>query len=118
VGRLRSANVSSDRSGDVVMPYLPLCPPQGTGYHRVVVVLLEQTEKKELPFLQSLLQEGAGELGSLASRNASFLNLEKALAARAVSFAFAQTTWDNSVPATFSKLLQIEEPRFQESPAN
>lgn len=109
-----TCNISGNQiqNGDTVVPYLPPMPWRGTGFHRLVFALFEQTGEIDA----SQLKQFAGDGGSLLSRSFStrfFVSNNEGF--QLTSLAWFQAEWDSSVSETCSQLqdLPAGEPLFE-----
>lgn len=95
-------------TGDVVVPYLPPCPPRGFGYCRIALVLYKQNGKMDNWNPNS-------NYTSLRERNFStrdwYIKNENHLTP--VGLKFFQTTWDEAVPGIYHEILGMKEPCYE-----
>eukprot|EP00055_Hartaetosiga_balthica_P001864 m.2100 g.2100 ORF g.2100 m.2100 type:complete len:277 (+) comp1718_c0_seq1:62-892(+) len=91
------------QGADVVLPYIPPMTPKNTGYHRLVLVLMEQSKDVNL----------ANDVNkSLEGRYISLSSLMAKHSLKPVAFSFSQVCWDESVPKAFKNHFKMEEPQF------
>ncbi|XP_028391951.1 39S ribosomal protein L38, mitochondrial-like [Dendronephthya gigantea] len=97
--------------GESVCQYLPPCPVQGTGYHRIVFCLLKQTTRYDYEDIHT--RHNTRCLVSRSFKTSTFLDNFQ-LVPQALSF--FQATWDMSVSNNFTEILGIKEPVYDLEP--
>lgn len=101
-------NMSSDGgtdTADVHCPYVPPCPPKGTGFHRLVFSIFHQNTQLILP------SKSYHSFDDRIFSTKQFWS-EHASVIRPLGVHFFQTTWDSSVTDTFQNTFGLKEPVY------
>lgn len=101
------SNITADNSGDTLCSYLPPIPAKGSGFHRLVCTVYHHSEELDA----SKLSIDGSSLSNRQFSSAHFLKENEEILTPA-AFRFSQVQWDESVSETFSKLLEMPEPKF------
>lgn len=106
IGNIHGDNCST---GDVLVNYMQPIPPKGTGFHRHVFVLFEQSQKIDFSRWKKgecqYLDDRTFKINDFYRENQNHL-VPKGLA-------FFQAQWDPSVRSVYHHLLDMEEPVFE-----
>lgn len=110
-------NIPGDNvgEGDVLVQYMPPVPAAGTGYHRNVLILLEQTERMHYDGVKRVgrpvLDRGLENLNERLFCTHTFHQQHSShLTPKAMSF--FQSEWDESVRSYYRNVLGMGEPVF------
>ncbi|EDQ88447.1 uncharacterized protein MONBRDRAFT_26154 [Monosiga brevicollis MX1] len=98
-------------SGDEVLPYMPLTPFQGSGYHRVVAVLLQQSGALDAAALRDSLPAVSSQ-NPLSNRYMKLQDWARQHNLQPVAFSFSQAQHDASVTSTLASAGFHQEPSF------
>lgn len=105
VGNIPNGDISK---GEVLSGYLPPCPVKGTGFHRVVFCLLNQTAQCDFG---AYTEQNSRNLASRSFTTRAFLETFQDKM-EPVGLSFFQATWDKSVTNTFTEILGKQTERF------
>ena len=116
------SNITAENSGETLCSYLPPIPAKGSGFHRLVCTVYHHSEELDA----SKLSIDGSSLTNRQFSSAHFLKENEEILTPA-AFRFSQgkkilrknnkhalivVQWDESVSETFSKLLEMPEPKF------
>jgi large subunit ribosomal protein L38 len=106
IGNIQGNDCST---GEVLMDYMQPIPPKGTGFHRLVFILFEQSQKIDYKKYQK------GPCHNLEERTFKMANFYKEHESHLVpkGLAFFQSQWDDSVRNAYHNILDMAEPVYE-----